>query len=104
MPVTSALIVEPRNYTTLDYVIKNVRQALPDIPIYLHHGSENKDLAKAIQSTVKDMHLVNMQRENLTIHDYSKYMTTQSLYDSLPSGQPESLCLCPESLELRSNP
>lgn len=86
MPVTSALIVEPRNYTTLDYVIKNVRQALPDIPIYLHHGSENEDLAKAIQSTVEDMHLVNMQRENLTILDYSKYMTTQSLYDSLPSG------------------
>ena len=88
MPVTSAVFIEPRNHRTLDAVIQNMRQTLPtDIPIHLHHGTKNEELAKAIAETTPNVVLTNMGVDNLTIGHYSTYMTQSKLYDSLPKGQ-----------------
>ena len=88
MTITSAVFVEPRNHRTLDAVIQNMRQTLPsDIPIHLHHGTKNADLARAIADTTPNIVLTNMGLDNLTIGHYSTYMTQSKLYESLPQGQ-----------------
>jgi len=88
MTVTSALFVEPRNHRTLDAVVQNMRQTLPDdVPIHLHHGTKNRELAQAIAATTPNVHLTDMGVDNLTIGHYSTYMTQSALYESLPPGK-----------------
>ena len=86
MPVTSALIIEPRNHVTLDWVIDNVSNTLPDVPIHFHHGLKNEKLAQAISRVYPKVQLHNMGVENLSIGEYSNYMTQSSLYENLPEG------------------
>ena len=71
MPVTSALIIEPRNHVTLDWVIDNVSKTLPDVPIHFHHGLKNEKLAHAISRVYPKVQLHNMGVENLSIGEYS---------------------------------
>ena len=78
-PVTSALIIEPRNHVTLDWVIDNVSKTLPDVPIHFHHGLKNEKLAQAISRVYPKVQLHNMGVENLSIGEYSNYMTQSSL-------------------------
>eukprot|EP00635_Sarcinochrysidales_sp_CCMP3193_P005399 CAMPEP_0118905960 /NCGR_PEP_ID=MMETSP1166-20130328/9710_1 /TAXON_ID=1104430 /ORGANISM="Chrysoreinhardia sp, Strain CCMP3193" /LENGTH=451 /DNA_ID=CAMNT_0006845231 /DNA_START=25 /DNA_END=1380 /DNA_ORIENTATION=- len=84
--LTSALIVEARNHVALDWVIQNVRSALPEVPIYLHHGTGNSELAEAIASRTADVTLRNLNVSNLTMVHYSTYLTSTGLYSSLPAG------------------
>lgn len=87
MAVTSAIIVEPRNHSTLDYVVANVRTALPDVPIYLHHGTRNKELSQAIANATSNVHLVDTKAENFsTMKQHSDYMMRPDVYASLPKG------------------
>lgn len=87
MPVTSALIVEPRNHIALDWVVDNVAETLgAEVPIHLHHGNKNKELSQAIANKYKNVRLHNMKVENLSIGGYSNYMTQSKLYENLPDG------------------
>jgi hypothetical protein len=64
-----------------------MREALPEnIPIHIHHGENNKAFAGAIAQATPNVHLTNMAVENLTINEYSNYMTRASVYEGLPRG------------------
>tara|TARA_Y100001970_G_scaffold285513_1_gene405496 strand:+ start:155 stop:997 length:843 start_codon:yes stop_codon:yes gene_type:complete len=85
--VTSAVIVEPRNHKALDVVIGNVFNSLPNVPIYLHHGIYNEQLAYAIKKKYPSVVPVNTGNADLNKQEYSKILTQKEFYEKLPDGQ-----------------
>jgi len=83
-PPLVGLIVETRPHHNLIPVIENFRTVLPDVPIYVIHGTLN---AKVLQDTFGDQsdifRFIQMDVDNLTIRQYNYLMTMPSLWAGL---------------------
>lgn len=74
-----AVIVEPRAHHNLLPVLRNVRQKLPDTPIFWFHGTEND-----MELDVSNVYKVNLGVSNLSLTEYNCLMTCALFYERLP--------------------
>lgn len=83
----SVAIVEPRKHKLLPYVLYNMANIYGggDVSLYIFHGTENECYVKDIIKDWKNVQLVNLNVENLTINDYNKLLTSTSFYDNFLS-------------------
>lgn len=83
----SAIIVEPRNDPLLIKVIQNFLKILPkNTFIYIFHGTENKNmLIYHFNYEIKSgkIILINLNKKNLTIHDYNLLLTSKKFYNKI---------------------
>lgn len=79
-----AVIVEPRNHRGLQMVIRNIRNKLPSWPILLFHGTLNETAAKAISANTPNMTIRNCGHANFTSIEYSRFVTDESFWNSIP--------------------
>jgi hypothetical protein len=83
----TAIIVEPRKHELLPYVLYNMAHIYggQDVSLYIFHGTENEEYVKDIIRGWKNVQLVNMNVENLTIDEYNKLLISKSFYENFIS-------------------
>ena len=85
MPLSSALIVEPREHPASFASIRNVRENLgPEIPIIWFHGTKNKEFAQDIAEKIPNLKLREIPVDNLpSAGHYSSFMLNKNLWKEL---------------------
>ena len=80
-------IIEPRNISELNGVLNNMAQIYgnTDVGLTIFHGTKNIDLVKKIIKTWKNVKLINLGIENLSLLEYSKFMTSIHFYKNIHS-------------------
>jgi len=83
----SVAIVEPREHELLPYVLYNMAHIYggTDVSLYIFHGNKNIDYLNDIIKDWKNVQLVNLNVDNLTINDYNVLLTSKSFYDHFKS-------------------
>ena len=77
-----AVIVEPRRHTKLRLVVKNIIENLKDVKVQIFHGNLNKDfILSELQEFVDNIILTNLDKDNLTVREYSDMLLTKKFYD-----------------------
>lgn len=82
-PPVVGLIVEPRNHVNLLPVLANFRRILPQVPLYVLHSAQNRDVLHAAYAHDPAVRLVDMGVDNLTIRQYNCIMTMPNLWANL---------------------
>lgn len=84
MPISTALIVEPRSHPASLPALKNVRENLgPDVPIIWFHGTDNKEFAENIANEVSNVRLREISVNNLSRGQYSGFINNQALWKEM---------------------
>ena len=85
MPLSSALIVEPREHPSSFSAIENVRKNIGnDIPIIWFHGTSNKEFAENIASKIENIRLREIPVDNLpSAGHYSAFMLNPGLWKEM---------------------
>jgi len=79
-----AVIVEPRIHPNFEYVCKNVLRFTDEQwGLHIFHGKDNEAFVKQCLNTVSNVKYTNLEKGNLTIHDYNKLMTSNDRYHTL---------------------
>ena len=80
-------IIEPRNISELNGVLNNMAQIYgnTDVGLTIFHGTKNIDLVKKIIKTWKNVKLINMGVENLSLLEYSKFIISNHFYNNIHS-------------------
>lgn len=87
----TAIIIEPRKHTALEFVLKNFLLNLSDNwNIIIFHGNQNIDFVnKIIQKSLykykNRISLVNLKVDNLTIPEYNKLLVSKEFYNYIPT-------------------
>ena len=83
----SVAIVEPREHELLPYVLYNMAHIYggTDVSLYIFHGNKNIEYLNEIVKDWKNVQLVNLNVDNLTINDYNILLTSKSFYDHFKS-------------------
>lgn len=81
----SAVIVEPRNHTKLDLVIKNIIDHIDDCNIYIFHGNDNIELVLEIKNKYNNRNiiLINLNVINLNRLEYSNLLVSRDFWDKI---------------------
>jgi hypothetical protein len=82
----TALIVEPRKHRALHFVLKNFFENLDKRwNFVILHGSDNVDYLNKIMDQLEEhksrTKLINLNKPNLTYHEYNALFYTKSFYD-----------------------
>ena len=87
MRINTAVIVEPRLHKYLENVINNAIKNLSiDTNIHIFHGIDNIDFLNIKYKEyieIGKIKLTNLNKKNLTRHEYSKMLTTQSFWEQI---------------------
>jgi hypothetical protein len=78
-------IVEPRKHKALRFVVANVRDVIPDWPIYVFHGTENEDWAKSELAGIANISFFRLNVDNLSIAQYNQVLCSSVFYSFLES-------------------
>lgn len=85
----TAVIIEPREHTALEYVLENFNDNLSnEWKFVIFHGNKNKEYTQTIADKVfktRKVNLVNLGIDNLSISDYSGLFYKSILYDNIPT-------------------
>lgn len=86
----TALIVEPRKHRALKFVLQNFFENLDDNwDFVIIHGTENKgylnNIMKDLSKYKSRAKLINLNKENLSYHEYNNLFYTKSFYDYIPT-------------------
>jgi hypothetical protein len=81
----TAMIIEPRKHKAIEFVLNNMLECLnDDWSIVFFHGNNNKEYVSNIVNGNERIRMVHLPVDNLTLEEYSRYMTTKSMiYDYL---------------------
>lgn len=89
--IYTAIIIEPRQHKALEFVITNFANMLDNRwNIIIFHGNNNKEyvnniIDEKLQDHINRIKLVNLNVDNLTIHDYNSLLYDKSFYDNIPT-------------------
>ena len=89
--IYTAIIIEPRKHKALEFVLNNFTSMLDDRwNFIIFHGNNNIDyLNEIINTTLKNnihrIKLININVDNLSIHDYNSLLYDISFYDNIPT-------------------
>jgi hypothetical protein len=80
-------IVEPRIHELLPYVLYNMANIYggEDVSLYIFHGTKNEEYVKDIIRGWKNVQLINLNVENLTIDNYNNLLISKSFYENFIS-------------------
>lgn len=80
-------IIEPRNILELNGVLNNMAQIYgnTDVGLTIFHGTKNIDLVKKNIKTWKNVKLINLGIENLSLLEYSQFRTSIHFYKNIHS-------------------
>ena len=83
MPLTRAVIVEPREHPALEYVLRNVLLRVK-VPITIVHGTSNPEFCRRIVKRVDPdrISLLSINRQNLTSSQYSQLLLSNQFWDN----------------------
>ena len=83
----TSCIIEPRNIPELNGVLNNMAQIYgnSDVGLTIFHGTKNLELVKTIIKTWKNVKLINLGVENLSINNYSQLLTSLDFYNNFNS-------------------
>jgi hypothetical protein len=86
----TALIVEPRKHKALHFVLKNFFENLDERwSFIILHGSDNVDYLNKIMDNLGQYKsrttLINLNKPNLSYHEYNTLFYTKSFYDYIPT-------------------
>jgi hypothetical protein len=85
----TAVIVEPRNHKALHFVVNNILENLSEEwNVIIFHGITNETFCNNIVEALgnnKRLSLINLGIDNLTSSQYSRLLTTESFYESIPT-------------------
>ena len=86
----TAVLIEPRIHPALKIVLKNFNKNLDDKWEFLiYHGINNKSYIESIISDNnflnRNVRLISLNVENITINDYNKIMYSDFYYDNINS-------------------
>jgi hypothetical protein len=81
----TAMIIEPRKHKAIEFVLNNILECLnDDWSIVFFHGNHNQEYVSNIVNGNERVTMVHLPVDNLTLEEYSRYMTTKSMiYDYL---------------------
>lgn len=82
----AAVIVEPRKHCALSFVVREFRKVLTPKeawPIFVYHGTENKEWVSKMIENVPNCFLRPMPCKNLSTRAYSHLLTSFSFWDKL---------------------
>ena len=88
MSLYTAVIVEPRKHTALEFVLRNFLTNLSaEWKIIVFHGTENIAFVNAIVTSLRTnrISMVNLHVRNLTLPSYSRLLTTPAFYQHIPT-------------------
>ena len=78
-----AVIVEPREHPALRPVLNNICTKLPDVPITVIHGTNNRKFAHEQASRIPCVtHIKEVNAPNLNSKTYSKLLTSEAFWDA----------------------
>ncbi len=78
-------IVEPRKHKALRFVVRNVRDVIPDWPIYVFHGIQNEEWAKSELAGITNVSFFQLNVDNLSIAQYNQVLCSSVFYSTFPS-------------------
>jgi hypothetical protein len=86
----TAIIVEPRKHRALHFVLRNFFENLGDNwDFVILHGTDNKDylnnIMKKLTKYKSRATLINLNKKNLTYHEYNGLFYDRSFYDYIPT-------------------
>jgi hypothetical protein len=87
----TAIIIEPREHKSLEFVMTNFTDNLDERwNFILFHGNKNEDFVNNIiknklQNQIHRIKLLNLNVDNLTINDYNALFYDKSFYDNIPT-------------------
>lgn len=84
----TAIIIEPRKHKALEFVLNNFIQNLDKKwNIIIFHGNKNIDYIHNIlkNNNNRNIKLINLNVDNLTIKDYNKLLTSKNFYNYIPT-------------------
>ncbi len=77
-----AVIVEPRKHNKLKLVVTNILENLKDVKVQIFHGNLNKEfILSELSEDIDNIILTNLNKDNLTIREYSNMLLTKKFYD-----------------------
>ena len=80
----NCLIIEPRNHEFLEKIMINFAFKLGNqFTMQLLHGNKNKELANNIKNKIKNLNLVNLNIDNLTIKEYSRLLKKDIFWENI---------------------
>ena len=76
--------IEPRCHPTSEFVLRNIRAALPDTAIVVVHGTKNEEYMRTIVKGIRGVfHLVNSNEANLPPALYNALLTSPAFWDKV---------------------
>jgi hypothetical protein len=87
----TAVIIEPRKHNALEFVLTNFTYMLDNRwNFIIFHGNQNKNYINDIISTklinhINRIKLINLNVDNLTIHDYNVLLYNPLFYTNIPT-------------------
>ena len=89
--IYTAIIIEPRKHRALEYVLTNFTDMLDTRwNFIIFHGTQNETFVNDIVNTKLNNHinrikLINLNVDNLTIHNYNELLYDPSFYALIPT-------------------
>jgi hypothetical protein len=89
--IYTAIIIEPRKHRALEYVLTNFTDMLDTRwNFIICHGTQNETFVNDIVNTKLNNHinrikLINLNVDNLTIHNYNELLYNPSFYELVPT-------------------
>ena len=89
--IYTAIIVEPRQHNAMEFVLTNFTNFLDERwNFIIFHGTQNQEFVENIidnklQKDKDRIKLINLNVDNLTIHDYNTLFFDKSFYDNIPT-------------------
>ena len=79
-----AVIVEPRKHNKLKIVVENILENLKDVKVQIFHGNLNREfILSELKENNNRIILNNINKDNLTVREYSDMLLTKSFYNSI---------------------
>ena len=82
MSIGTCAVVEPRNHKALRFVVCNVRKTIPNWPIFVFHGTENKQWVIDLLHDIENIYFFELNVENLSIAQYNQVLTSAIFYET----------------------
>lgn len=95
--------IEPRCHPTSEFVLRNFRAALPDVPIVIVHGTKNEEYMRTIAKGIRGVfQFINSNEANLPPPAYNKLLTRAEFwkqfdYEWVLTAQTDTVLLQPAS-------
>ncbi len=75
--------IEPRCHPTSEFVLRNIRAALPDTPIVVVHGTRNEEFMRTIVKGIRgSFEFLNCNESNLTNPLYNALLTSPAFWQT----------------------